>query len=182
LASKLMAYPNLLDFARIPNDALVALDWRPYHFAIQPYHYLIRIIHIVSMAGFFGGIATLDLRLLGWWRALPVGPFVEQIVPWLYVMFGVTFISGCALFFYDPVHVGSHAYFTLKLILTALGIANAALFRSSGYLATLTGDASAAESAIFRARVFGALSLALWFGVVVCACLNVEAAPRVLLR
>jgi hypothetical protein len=177
-----MAYPNLLDFARIPTDVLVALDWRPYHFAIQPYHYLIRITHIVSMSAFFGGIATLDLRLLGWRRALPLGSFIEQIVPWLYLTFGIAFISGCALFLYDPVHVGSHAYFTPKLILTALGIANAALFRRSGYLATLTGDAPAAESAIVHARVFGALSLVLWLGVVVCACLNVEAAPRVLLR
>ena len=177
-----MAYPNLLDFARIPADVLVALDWRPYHFAIQPYHYLIRITHIVSMAAFFGGIATLDLRLLGWRRALPLGSFIAQIVPWLYLTFGIAFISGCALFLYDPVHVGSHAYFTPKLILTALGIANAALFRRSGYLATLTGDAPAAESAIVHARVFGALSLVLWLGVVVCACLNVEAAPRVLLR
>ena len=77
---ELMAYPNLLDFARIPTEVLVALDWRPYHFAIQPYHYLIRITHIVSMAAFFGGIATLDLRLLGWRRALPLGSFIEQIV------------------------------------------------------------------------------------------------------
>jgi hypothetical protein len=177
-----MAYPNLLDFARIPTDALVALDWRPYHFAIQPYHYLIRITHIVSMAAFFGGVAALDLRLFGWRRALPLGPFIEQIVPWLYLTFAIAFISGCALFFYDPVHVGSHAYLTPKLILTALGVANAALFRRSGYLATLTDDAPAAESAIVHARFFGALSLAIWIGVVVCACLNVEAAPRVLLR
>jgi len=177
-----MAYPNLLDFARIPTEALVALDWRPYHFAIQPYHYLIRITHIVSMAGFFGGIAALDLRLLGWRRALPLRPFIEQIVPWLYLTFGIAFISGCALFFYDPVHVGSHSYFTLKLILTALGVANAILFRRSGYLATLTGDPATAESAIVHVRLFGALSLAIWIGVVVCACLNVEAAPRVLLR
>ena len=134
------------------------------------------------MAAFFGGIAALDLRLLGWRRALPLRPLIEQIVPWLYLTFGIAFISGCALFFYDPVHVGSHAYFTLKLILTALGVGNAALFRRGGYLATLTGDAATAESAIVHARFFGALSLALWIGVVVCACLNVEAAPRVLLR
>ena len=177
-----MAYPNLLDFARIPTDVLVAVDWRPYHFAIQPYHYLIRITHIASMAAFFGGIVALDLRLLGWRRALPLGPFVEQIVPWLYVTFGIAFISGCALFFYDPVHVGSHAYFTPKLILTALGVLNAALFRRSGYLATLTSNAPAAQSAVVHARFFGILSLTLWISVVVCACLNVEAAPRVLLR
>jgi hypothetical protein len=177
-----MAYPNPLDFARIPPDVLMALDWRPYHFAIQPYHYLVRITHVVSMAAFFGGIAALDLRLLGWRRGLSLGPFIEQIVPWLYLMFGIAFVSGCGLFFYDPVHAGSHAYFMPKLILTALGVTNAALFRSSGDLATLIGNAPTAERAVVHARIFGASSLALWIGVVVCACLNVEAAPRVLLR
>jgi hypothetical protein len=175
-----MAYPNPLDFTRIPTDTLVALDWRPYYFAIQPYHYLVRITHVVSMAAFFGGIATLDLRLLGWRRGLPLGPFIEQIVPWLYIMFGTTLLSGCALFFYDPVHAGSHAYFMPKLILVALGVANAALFRSSGVLAALTSNAPA--RVVAHARVFGAVSLALWVGAVVCACLSVEAAPRVLLR
>lgn len=177
-----MAYPNPLDFARIPTAALVALDWRPYHFAVQPYHYLIRAAHIVSMAAFFGGIVVLDLRLLGWRPTLPSRPFIEQIVPWLYLTFGVAIISGFALFFYDPVHVGSHAYLAPKLILTALGVINAALFRRSGHLAALTADTPASERAVAHARMFGALSLAIWIGVVVCACLNVEAAPRVLLR
>lgn len=177
-----MAYPNPLDFARIPTDVLVALDWRPYHFAVQPYHHLIRIAHIVSMSTFFGGIATLDLRLLGWRRRLPSAPFIELIVPWLYFTFGIAIVSGFALFLYDPLHVGSHAYFAPKLILTVLGVANAALFRRSGYLATLTSGLSEAKNTVVHARIFGALSLALWTGVVICACLNVEAAPRVLLR
>ena len=177
-----MAYPNPLDFARIPTAALVALDWRPYHFAIQPYHYLIRAAHIVSMAAFFGGIVALYLRLLGWRRTLPLRPFVEQIVPWLYLTFGLAVVTGFALFFYDPVHVGSHAYFAPKLILTALGVANAALFRRSGHLAIVTSDTLTGENLGVYARIFGVLSLALWIGVVVCACLNVEAEPRVLLR
>jgi hypothetical protein len=42
------------------------------------------------------------------------------MLPWLYTTLGIAIITGFALFFYDPVHVGSHAYFTLKLILTAL--------------------------------------------------------------
>ena len=177
-----MASPNPMDFARIPTGVLVALDWRPYHFAVQPYHYLIRAAHIVSMAAFFGGIVVLDLRLLGWRPALPSRPFIEQIVPWLYFTFGIAIVSGFALFFYDPVHVGSHAYLAPKLILTALGVANAALFRRSGYLAALTADTPASENVLVHARIFGALSLAIWIGVVICACLNVEAAPRMLLR
>jgi hypothetical protein len=130
-----MADPNALDFLRIPSETLVALDWRPYHFAVQPYHYLIRAAHVTSMAGFFGGIATLDLRLMGWRQTLPLQPLAELVLPWLYVTFGITLASEIALFFYDPVHVGTHAYFSLKLLLTMLGVLNAVLFRGSKHFA-----------------------------------------------
>jgi hypothetical protein len=173
-----MADPHALDFLRIPSQTLIALDWRPYHFALQPYHYLVRMAHIVSMAAFFGGIGLLDLRLMGWRGALPLRPFADHVLPWLYATFAIALLSGLALFFYDPLHVGSHAYFSLKLILTALGLGNAALFRRVGYATTF-----AAEGPVSRhARLVGAVSLALWTGVVVCACLNVEGPPKVLLR
>jgi hypothetical protein len=175
-----MADPNALDLIRIPSDVLVALDWRPYHFALQPYHYLVRLTHVVSMAAFFGGIGALDLRLMGWRTTLPLRPFADLVLPWLYVTFGIALVSGIALFFYDPVHVGSHAYFSLKLLLTVLGLLNAALFHRSTYFAAFEAPASAIPSA--HVRLVGAVSLALWTGVVVCACLNVEAAPKVLLR
>jgi hypothetical protein len=177
-----MADPNILDVIRIPSEALVALDWRPYHFALQPYHYLVRMTHVVSMAAFFGGIAALDLRLMGWRVRLPLQPFADLMLPWLYVTFGIALASGIALFFYDPVHVGSHAYFSLKLLLTVLGLVNAALFRRSVYFASFGPDAPASATPSAQVRFVGALSLALWTGVVVCACLNVEAAPKVLLR
>jgi hypothetical protein len=177
-----MADPNALDVIRIPSDVLVALDWRPYHFALQPYHYLVRLTHVVSMAAFFGGIVALDLRLMGWRVTLPLQPFADLVLPWLYVTFGVALVSGIALFFYDPVHVGSHAYFSLKLLLTLLGLVNAALFRRSAYFPAATAETPASAVTPAHVRLAGAVSLALWTGVVVCACLNVEAAPKVLLR
>jgi hypothetical protein len=177
-----MADPNILDGIRIPSEALVALDWRPFHFALQPYHYLVRMTHVVSMAAFFGGIVALDLRLMGWRVTLPLHLFADLVLPWLYVTFGIALASGIALFFYDPVHVGSHAYFSLKLLLTVLGLVNAALFRRSAYFASFAPDTPAPGVPSAQARFVGAVSLALWTGVVVCACLNVEAAPKLLLR
>lgn len=180
-----MADPSTFDLIRIPSDALVALDWRPYHFALQPYHYLVRLTHVVSMGAFFGGIAVLDLRMMGWRASAPLHSIADLVLPLTYVTFGIALVTGLALFFYDPVHVGSHAYFTLKLILTALGIANAALFRRSTHfvtLSTVAAPAAPAAAPALQVRLVGALSLALWIGVVVCACLNVEGVPKVLLR
>jgi len=172
-----MADSTTLDMLRIPSQVLIALDWRPFHFALQRFHHLVRLTHIVTMGGFFGAIGLLDLRLLGWGNAIPPQPLVRHSFPLLYGLFALTIVTGVALFFYDPVKVGSHSYFTPKLVLIALGLANAGLFHRAGY-----GTALAAVAMPRRARLAGAVSLAIWTAVIVCACLNVEAEPKVLLR
>ena len=173
-----MADPSVFDAIRIPTGGLIALDNRALHFAMQPVHYVIRLTHIVSMGAFFGAIVLLDLRLLGWRGTVPLRPFAEHVLPWLYATFGVAVATGVCLFLYDPVHVGSHAYFAPKLLLVALALGNALLFHRTSYLTALAAERVVPTSA----RLAGLLSLALWTGVVVCSSLNVEPMPKVLLR
>jgi hypothetical protein len=151
-----MADPSIFDSIRIPTETLIALDWRPYHFAMQPYHYLLRTAHILSMALFFGGIGLLDLQLMGWLRAVPLKPFAEFVLPCLYLTFAVTAVTGVALFLYDPLFAGSRAY----------------------WIAAPAPDGQMPRSA----RLAGALSLIFWSAALVFACLNTEAMPKVLLR
>jgi hypothetical protein len=172
-----MADPNVFDALRIPTDVLIALDNRTYHFALQPYHFVVRLTHVVAMGLFFGGIALFDFRLLGIKSKGQLNAFTDAIRPWLYATFGVTFVTGVMLFLYDPVHVGSHAYFAPKLILMFLGLANALMFHRTPYAPMLD-----VQQRVPMAKVAGGISLALWLGVVVLASLNVEAAPKVLLR
>jgi hypothetical protein len=173
-----MADPSVFDAVRIPANVLVALDWRPLHFAMQRYHYLVRLGHVVSMAAFYGGIALLDLRLLGVRGAVRLKPFADHVLPALYVTFAAAMVTGVALFLYAPVHVGAHAYFVPKLIAIALGLVNAAIYHRTGYLNALAAEEGLPSSA----RIAGAVSLAFWTAAVVFACLNVEPAPRVILR
>jgi hypothetical protein len=173
-----MADPSSFDSIRIPTETLIALDWRPYHFAMQPYHYLLRTAHILSMALFFGGIGLLDLQLMGWLRAVPLKPFAEFVLPCLYLTFAVTAVTGVALFLYDPLFAGSRAYWTPKLIAIALALANAALFNRTNFIAAPAPDGQMPRSA----RLAGALSLIFWSAALVFACLNTEAMPKVLLR
>ncbi len=173
-----MADPSVFDFLRIPPELLIAVDNRTFHFAIQPWHYLIRIAHIVSMAAFFGGIVLLDLRLIGVRSRVAIEHLSEQFMLWIYIFFAITVATGLPLFFYDPVHVGSHAYFTPKLILLVLGLANAAIFNK-----LMSARPRPAEGFTpWEARVAGALSVLLWTGVLVCSSMNVEGIPKVLLR
>ena len=54
--------------------------------------------------------------------------FAEHVLPWLWATFAITVATGLALFLYDPVHVGAHAYWSPKLISIGLGLFNAAFF------------------------------------------------------
>lgn len=173
-----MADPNVFDSIRIPVQALVALDWRPYHFAVQPWHYLVRTAHVMAMGAFFGGIGLLDFRLMGWRGTVPLRGFAEHVLPWLWVTFAVAAVTGTALFLYDPVHVGSHAYWTPKLLAVAAGLANAAMFHRTGYVAALAAETRMPVSA----RVAGGFSLLCWSAAVAFACLDSEGPPKVLLQ
>ncbi len=173
-----MADPSIFDPIRIPVEALVALDWRPYHLALQRYHYLVRIAHVVSMGPLFGGIGLLDFRLMGWRGTVPLRAFAEHVLSWLWATFRVAAITGVALFLYDPVHVGAHAYWVPKLIAIALGLANATAFHRTSYVAALAAEGRIPVSA----RTAGLVSLVCWMAAVVFAGLDTEAAPKVLLR
>jgi hypothetical protein len=173
-----MADPHALSFLSIPTDILIGLDNRAYRFALQPYHHLVRMAHILSISAFFGAIVLLDLRLVGLKSVLPLKALSELVMPFIYWTFGIGVTSGLALFLYDPVHVASHAYFSMKLILIVFGIANALLFNRKGYAVALAAPGTVPR----HARVVGTLSLLIWAGVMICATLNVEAAPKVLLR
>jgi hypothetical protein len=168
----------LLNLLRPPPDLLTALASRSFQFALQPYHYLLRLAHVLSAGAFFGAIVLVDLRLLGLRRSIPLNPIAAQAGPLLYTAFAVAFTSGALLFLYDPVHVGNHAYFVPKMLLLALGLGNAALFHRTGYAAALAAGTDMPR----HARIAGFASLVFWVGTVVCASLNSEAAPKVLLH
>src|SRR5258706_11195149 len=129
-----MADPSLFDALRIPSETLIALDNRTFHFAMQPFHYLLRMTHIVSAAAFFGGIILFDLRLIGVRTKSQLKAFSADTLPWLYITFGLANLSGILLFLYDPVHTGSRAYFVPKLMAIVLGLVNTVIYRRFAFL------------------------------------------------
>jgi hypothetical protein len=171
-----MADPSLYDALRIPSEILIALDNRTFHFALQPVHYLVRMFHIVSSAAFFGGIVLFDLRLIGLRSRAQLKALAIDTLPWLYVSFAVAMISGVLLFLYDPVRVGSRAYFVPKMIMIILGLANTAIYRRLAFGHALASSATP-RSAVWA----GALSLIFWIGVMVFSSMNAEGIPKFLL-
>jgi uncharacterized membrane protein len=175
-----MADPSLFDAVRLPSEVLIALDNRTLHFAMQPWHYLIRMAHILSTAAFFGGILLFDLRLIGIRSYAKLRAFSGDAFPLIHTSFAIAMVTGVLLLLYDPLHMGSRAYFMPKIILIVLALINAAVchrFFFKEALAKEPGTPTPTSS-----KIAGTLSIAFWIGVMVFSSMNAEGVPKVLLQ
>jgi len=126
---------------------------------------LIESIHVWSMCLFFGLTVIFDLRLLGWtMRKVPVSDFARRLLPWTIAGFVIMAISGVLLFYAIPVRSYQNIFFRFKMILLLLAGLNVWIFHSRVYPEVATWDVDKAPPK--PARIAGALSLALWIGVV----------------
>jgi hypothetical protein len=127
---------------------------------------VIESLHVWSMCLFFGLTVIFDLRLLGWtMRKVPVSEFARRLLPWTIAGFIVMAISGTLLFYAIPVRSYQNIFFRFKVILMLLAGLNVWIFHSRVYPKVADWDADPVPPK--SARVAGALSLALWVGVVV---------------
>ena len=118
-------------------------------------------LHLLGLVILVGGIGVVDLRLAGLWRSLPAAALSRALTPVALCGLALLVLSGSALFAADGTALARSATFHRKLVLIALALANALLFRlvwqrrveAGGEVPPLIGRASAAAS------------LALWLGV-----------------
>jgi hypothetical protein len=125
------------------------------------------MIHYVGMSLIIGIIGTLDLRIMGLFKSIPIAAF-RPLVPWAVAGFignlltGIVFVTGTAsgaIFYIDNLS------FQLKLLFLLLASANLAIFQFSGlekavYAIPAGGNAPAAAKAI------SAFSLVAWLLVI----------------
>jgi len=122
--------------------------------------------HIACIALLFGSIAVLDLRLLGFSRALPVRGLSRHVLPLTVLAFLGAGLTGSLLFLAHAADLVGNRVFILKLgIITLAGI-NAAIFHTGPYARAADWDAGVAPPP--GARLCAALSLALWLAVIAC--------------
>jgi hypothetical protein len=127
---------------------------------------IIESIHVWSLCLFFGLAVMFDLRLLGWtMRKVPVSEFSRRLLPWTVAGFVILVISGTLLVYAIPVRSYQNIFFRFKMILLLLAGLNVWIFHSRVYPGVAKWDLEAPPPR--AARVAGALSLALWVGVVV---------------
>jgi len=118
-------------------------------------------LHTIGLGVLVGGNAVLDLRLLGWGRAIPLAP-LEKLFPLMWIGFWVNAISGVALFVGDATTKGTTWVFMTKLALIVVGVVLLLAMRRTVYG---RGEKTPMETPASRA--LAAASLGLWFLAIV---------------
>lgn len=126
---------------------------------------IVRFVHVLAAAILFGAILLMDLKLLGRLARLDIRDLAAVTIPWALGGGVVAILSGGLLLLFDPIAVGVHTYFLPKMGLIVLGAANALYFHRFVHLGK-TGERRVGSG------VAGAVSIALWSGVFLCAALN----------
>lgn len=144
---------------------LSTTEVRLFLYRFEDWDWLFVFVHVASAAILLGAILIVDLRLLGVMRQLDIRQLARLALPWAVSASLIAIFSGVVLLLFDPISVGVHTYFLPKMALIILGLANALAFHRLTRL-------EAVDARPVRARFAGALSIALWAGVFLCATLN----------
>ena len=121
-------------------------------------------VHFIGLTLLFGTIAVWDLRLLGMAKRIPLAEF-HRLIPFAMLGFAINAASGSMFLMTEPNQYVYNPAFHFKVLLFGLAGLNvlvfyAFVFRRSGGLAGVDGARFV--------KIFGAVSLACWIGVIIC--------------
>ena len=119
------------------------------------------LIHVFGIALLFGAIMTLDLRLLGAWRRIPIGALRTPLVPVAATGLVLALFSGVGLMATQATEYVGNPFLLIKFGAIALGLINIAVLRVGRFWpAAEAAEASAAGR--LRLASAGMFSLACW--------------------
>jgi len=90
---------------------------------------VVNALHIFSIGLIAGAITTLDLRVLGLFRDIPIALLARPLLRVAQAGVVMTLLSGFVLFSVQPENYLSNAAFQTKLLLLTLALANALIVR-----------------------------------------------------
>jgi hypothetical protein len=119
--------------------------------------------HYIGLSLLVGGIMLIDLRVLGFFRPLPLKSMIG-LLPFVWVGFIINVFTGSMLFIYGATNFGPNRAFQLKMAFLVVAGLNALAFdlavRRSG------GSWVTAGQAPSLVKGFATLSLVFWVCVV----------------
>jgi hypothetical protein len=123
------------------------------------------ILHFFGLCLLFGTVATFDLRMLGVARGVSLRA-LHRMIPFGVAGFALSITTGSMFVATMPDQYLHNPAFQLKLGFLLLAGLNMAAF----YLTTARAVRATPADALppLRARIFGAVSLLCWLGVIAC--------------
>ena len=117
-------------------------------------------LHTVGLAVLVGANWMVDLRVLGFGRAVPLG-VMSRAFPVMWAGFWLNALTGVVLFAADPIAKGTTAVFMWKLAIIAVGVAVTIALKRRLY-----GRGTALDAAGRGVKVMAAVSLAIWVAAI----------------
>ena len=118
--------------------------------------------HIFALGLLVGSIVTLDLRILGMFRAAPLPALADPLSRMAAVGVALAITTGFLLFSVRPVAYADNPAFLSKVALVALGVTNALALRANPHWRSARGGGDVHGSV----RLGAALSLLIWAAAV----------------
>jgi hypothetical protein len=117
--------------------------------------------HILGIALLVGAVIPLNLRLLGFWRAVPQTDLVRVLVPAAATGLVLAALAGAMLFSVRAQEYADIGLFRAKLVLILLGVISAAaLHRGYGFMLKGASRSRLASHAL--------VSIVCWVGALAC--------------
>ena len=117
-------------------------------------------LHTVGLGVLVGANWMVDLRVLGFARAIP-GSVLSRAFPMMWAGFWLNAVTGALLFAGDPTTKGTTAVFMGKLVLVAVGVVLMIALKRK-----LRGRDIDAGTAIPSVKALAATSLVLWVAAI----------------
>ena len=122
---------------------------------------LVNLAHIIGIATLFGPVLVLDLRLLGFWRGVPLLALSDVLVSVSRAGFAIAVCAGVGMLSANATEYAGNPFLLIKFPAIGLALLNVALLmRTRAWRARVSRDLTARESR--QLAVMGATSLACW--------------------
>ncbi len=146
------------------GQALAALPLAVWMRGVTWAYPVVETLHIAALACLVGSIAVVDLRILGFSKALPAGALMRHVLPFSIAAFGLVVASGLMLFLAHAGDLIGNRVFLIKICLIGAAGINAALFHAGSWARPENWSAKAP----LPARALAASSLLIWVAVIAC--------------
>ena len=123
------------------------------------------MFHMIAVAMVFGMILIVDLRLLGLTsRNTSVTQLCEDVIPWTWLAFAVSVVTGTIIFTGQAVKYYDNFAFRMKFLMLVLAGINMLVFQFITYRRVATWDRDAAVP--LAGKLAGLISLICWIAVI----------------